>query len=151
MIQMRIPTTKIRDVIGSGGVVIKKIQSQTGCKINISDDGNLEIAAPGAKAGAMAKQMIEDITSEPEPNKIYKGKVKSIQPFGAFVEILPGRDGLIHISEITDRRLEKVEEVLHIGDEVEVLCLGVDPKGKVKLSMKALLVQKTEGTQPSVE
>jgi len=138
MLQMRIPTTKIRDVIGSGGAVIKKIQSQTGCKVNISDDGNLEIAAPSAKAGSMAKQMIEEITSEPEPNKVYKGKVKSIQPFGAFVEILPGRDGLIHISEITDHRLEKVEDALHIGDEVTVLCLGVDPKGKVKLSMKAL-------------
>jgi len=143
MIQMRIPTTKIRDVIGSGGAVIKKIQSQTGCKINIDDSGNLDIAAPSAKAGAMAKQMVEDITSEPEPNKIYKGKVKSIQPFGAFVEILPGRDGLIHISEISEQRLEKVEDALHIGDEVTVLCLGVDPKGKVKLSMKALLQKKT--------
>jgi polyribonucleotide nucleotidyltransferase len=151
MIQMRIPTTKIRDVIGSGGAVIKKIQSQTGCKININDDGSLEIAAPGAKAGAMAKQMIEEITSEPEPNKIYKGKVKSIQPFGAFVEILPGRDGLIHISEITDHRLEKVEDALHIGDEVTVLCLGVDPKGKVKLSMKALLPHRTESAPPPVE
>ncbi len=141
MLQMRIPTTKIRDVIGSGGAVIKKIQSQTGCKVNISDDGNLEIAAPSAKAGSMAKQMIEEITSEPEPNKIYKGKVKSIQPFGAFVEILPGRDGLIHISEIADHRLEKVEDALHIGDEVTVLCLGIDPKGKVKLSIKALQQQ----------
>jgi len=94
--------------------------------------------APSAKADSMAKQMIEEITSEPEPNKVYKGKVKSIQPFGAFVEILPGRDGLIHISEITDHRLEKVEDALHIGDEVTVLCLGVDPKGKVKLSIKAL-------------
>ena len=151
MIQMRIPTTKIRDVIGSGGAVIKKIQAQTGCKINISDDGSLEIASPGAKAGAMAKQMIEDITSEPEPNRIYKGKVKSIQPFGAFVEILPGRDGLIHISEITDHRLDKVEDALHIGDEVTVLCLGVDPKGKVKLSMRALLPHKTEATAPAAE
>jgi len=150
MIQMRIQTTKIRDVIGSGGAVIKKIQSQTGCKINISDDGNLEIAAPGAKAGSMAKQMIEEITSEPEPNKIYKGKVKSIQPFGAFVEILPGRDGLIHISEISDQRLEKVEDSgLHIGDEVTVLCLGVDPKGKVKLSIKALKQRQLAENQPA--
>ncbi|MCL2101213.1 MAG: polyribonucleotide nucleotidyltransferase [Fibromonadales bacterium] len=150
MIQMRVPTNKIRDVIGSGGAVIKKIQSQTGCKINISDDGSLEIAAPGAKAGSMAKQMIEEITSEPEPNKIYKGKVKSIQPFGAFVEILPGRDGLIHISEISEQRLEKVEDVLRLGDEVTVLCLGVDPKGKVKLSMKALL-QKPAVDEPVAE
>ncbi|MDR2581703.1 MAG: polyribonucleotide nucleotidyltransferase [Fibromonadaceae bacterium] len=151
MIQMRVPTTKIRDVIGSGGAVIKKIQAQTGCKVNISDDGSLEIAAPGSRAGAMAKQMIEEITSEPEPNKIYKGKVKSIQPFGAFVEILPGRDGLLHISEITEHRLEKVEDALSLGDEVTVLCLGVDPKGKVKLSMKALLQKNGENGTAAAE
>ncbi|GHV14069.1 polyribonucleotide nucleotidyltransferase [Fibrobacterales bacterium] len=150
MLQMKIPTTKIRDVIGSGGAVIKKLQADTGCKININDDGVLEIAAPSAKAGALAKARVEEIVSEPEPNKIYKGKVKSIQPFGAFVEILPGRDGLIHISEITDRRLERVEEVLHIGDEVTVLCLGVDPKGKVKLSIKALQNGAGAGEQPAV-
>jgi len=86
---------------------------------------------------------------EPESGKIYKGKVKSIQPFGAFVEILPGRDGLIHISEISDHRLEKVEDALHIGDEVIVLCLGVDPKGKVKLSIKALNTQQFQQPQPT--
>ncbi len=86
--------------------------------------------------------MIEELTAEPEPGRKYKGKVKTIQPFGAFVEILPGRDGLVHISELADHRVEKVEDVVHVGDEVEVLCLGVDPKGKVKLSIKALLPPK---------
>ena len=82
--------------------------------------------------------MIEELTAEPEPGRIYKGKVKTIQPFGAFVEILPGRDGLVHISELADYRVEKVEDIVHVGDEVTVLCLGIDPKGKVKLSIKAL-------------
>jgi polyribonucleotide nucleotidyltransferase len=86
----------------------------------------------------MARRMIEEITSEAEPGRVYKGKVKDIKPFGAFVEILPGKDGLVHISEIADQRVERVEDVLHVGDEVSVLCLGVDPKGKVKLSIKAL-------------
>ena len=142
MIKMRIPTNKIRDVIGSGGSVIKGMQSQTGCTINIDDDGNIDIAAPSGKAAAVCRRMIEELTAEPEPGRKYKGKVKTIQPFGAFVEILPGRDGLVHISELADHRVEKVEDVVHVGDEVEVLCLGVDPKGKVKLSMKALLPPK---------
>ena len=142
MIKMRIPTNKIRDVIGSGGSVIKGMQSQTGCTINIDDDGNIDIAAPSGKAAAVCRRMIEELTAEPEPGRKYKGKVKTIQPFGAFVEILPGRDGLVHISELADHRVEKVEDVVHVGDEVEVLCLGVDPKGKVKLSIKALLPPK---------
>ena len=138
MIKMRIPTNKIRDVIGSGGSVIKGMQSQTGCTINIDDDGNIDIAAPSGKAAAVCRRMIEELTAEPEPGRKYKGKVKTIQPFGAFVEILPGRDGLVHISELADHRVDKVEDVVHVGDEVEVLCLGVDPKGKVKLSMMPL-------------
>ena len=142
MLKMRIPTTKIRDVIGSGGSVIKGMQAQTGCTINIDDNGNIDIAAPTGKAGEVCRRMIEELTAEPEPGRKYKGKVKTIQPFGAFVEILPGRDGLVHISELADHRVEKVEDVVHVGDEVEVLCLGVDPKGKVKLSMKALLPPK---------
>lgn len=138
MLKMRIPTTKIRDVIGSGGSVIKGMQAQTGCQINIDESGMIDIAAPNAKAGAVCRRMIEELTAEPEPGRIYKGKVKTIQPFGAFVEILPGRDGLVHISELADYRVEKVEDVVNVGDEVTVLCMGVDPKGKVKLSIKAL-------------
>ena len=141
MLKMRIPTTKIRDVIGSGGSVIKGMQAKTGCQINVDESGNIEIAAPNANMGAACRRMIEELTAEPEPGRIYKGRVKTIQPFGAFVEILPGRDGLVHISELTDHRVDRVEDVVHVGDEVTVLCLGVDPKGKVKLSMKALLEQ----------
>ncbi|MFA6341750.1 MAG: polyribonucleotide nucleotidyltransferase [Fibrobacteraceae bacterium] len=138
MIKMRIPTNKIRDVIGSGGAVIKGMQSQTGCQINIDDSGNIDIAAPSAKVGAVCRRMIEELTAEPEPGRIYKGKVKTIQPFGAFVEILPGRDGLVHISELADHRVDRVEDVVQVGSEVTVMCLGVDPKGKIKLSIKAL-------------
>lgn len=138
MVKMRIPTSKIRDIIGPGGSVIKGIQAQTGCQISVDDDGRIEIAAPSGKAGEAVRRMIEEITSEAEPGRIYKGKVKTIQPFGAFVEILPGRDGLVHISELADHRVERVEDVLHVGDEISVMCLGVDPKGKIKLSIKAL-------------
>lgn len=138
MLKMRIPTSKIRDIIGPGGSVIKGMQAATGCQVNVSDDGSIEIAAPNGKAGDAVRRMIEEITSEAEPGRIYKGKVKTIQPFGAFVEILPGRDGLVHISELADHRVERVEDVLHIGDEISVMCLGVDPKGKIKLSIKAL-------------
>ena len=148
MLKMRIPTAKIRDVIGSGGSVIKGMQAQTGCTINIDDNGNIDIAAPTGKAGEVCRRMIEELTAEPEPGRRYKGKVKTIQPFGAFVEILPGRDGLVHISELADRRVDKVEDVVHVGDEVEVLCLGVDPKGKVKLSIKALLPPKPAAPAP---
>lgn len=139
MMKMHIPTNKIRDVIGSGGSVIKGMQAQTGCQINIDDSGIIEIAAPNGKVGDICRRMIEELTAEPEPGRIYKGKVKTIQPFGAFVEILPGRDGLVHISELADHRVERVEDIVQIGSEVSVMCLGVDPKGKVKLSMKALL------------
>ena len=139
MLKMHIPTNKIREVIGSGGSVIKGMQAQTGCQISIDDSGSIEIAAPNGKAGDVCRRMIEELTAEPEPGRIYKGKVKTIQPFGAFVEILPGRDGLVHISELADHRVERVEDIVQVGSEVSVMCLGVDPKGKVKLSMKALL------------
>ncbi len=151
MIKMKVPTNKIRDVIGSGGSVIKGMQAQTGCTINIDDNGNVDIAAPSGKAAAVCRRMIEELTAEPEAGRKYKGKVKTIQPFGAFVEILPGRDGLVHISELADHRVDKVEDVVHVGDEVEVLCLGVDPKGKVKLSMKALLPPKPAEAAPAAE
>ena len=105
MLKMHIPTNKIREVIGSGGSVIKGMQAQTGCQISIDDSGLVEIAAPTGKAGDVCRRMIEELTAEPEPGRIYKGKVKTIQPFGAFVEILPGRDGLVHISELADHRV----------------------------------------------
>jgi polyribonucleotide nucleotidyltransferase len=133
-----IPSGKIRDVIGPGGSVIRGIQAATGAKIDINDNGAVQISAPGRKAGNLAMKMVKEIVAEAEPGKVYKGKVKSIVQFGAFVEILPGKDGLVHISELANRKVERVEDVLALGDEIDVLCLGVDPKGKIKLSIKAL-------------
>jgi len=138
MMQMRVPTGKIRDVIGPGGSIIKGIQAQTGATINISDDGRVDIAAPNGRIGDLARRMVEEIVAEAEVGRIYKGKVKSIVAFGAFVEILPGKDGLVHVSELADHRVDKVEDVLQLGDEISVKCIGIDPKGKVKLSIKAL-------------
>lgn len=138
LLTMRVPTGKIREVIGPGGSVIKGIQAQTGATININDDGAVTIAAANGRVGELARRMVEEIVAEAEVGRVYKGKVKSIVAFGAFVEILPGKDGLVHVSELADHRVEKVEEVLKLGDEVMVKCIGVDPKGKVKLSIKAL-------------
>jgi polyribonucleotide nucleotidyltransferase len=139
VLQMKINSSKIRDVIGPGGANIKHIQSSTATDVNISDDGRVEIYAPSRKAGEVAKKMISEIVAEIEPGKVYNGKVKSIVAFGAFVEVLPGKEGLVHISEIAKERIDKVEDVLSLGDEIKVKCIGVDPRGKVKLSMKALL------------
>ena len=139
IITFRISPARIKDVIGPGGSVIRGIQANTGVTINVVDDGTVTIAAPNQKAGQVARGMVEELVAEAEVGKVYKGKVKSIVQFGAFVEILPGKDGLVHISEMSDHRVEKVEDVLNLGDEVEVKCIGIDPRGKIKLSMKALL------------
>ncbi|NLB63917.1 MAG: polyribonucleotide nucleotidyltransferase [Fibrobacter sp.] len=136
MLRTKIATSKIRDVIGPGGAVIKGIQAQTGATLNVQDDGSVDITAPNALSGEIAMKMVEDLVAEAEVGRIYKGKVKSIVHFGAFVEILPGRDGLVHISELSEERVEKVEDILNIGDEIMVKCIGVDPKGKIKLSLR---------------
>jgi len=137
--KMRIPVDKIGAVIGPGGKNIKRITESTGAKIDIEEDGTVLIASANADKLDQAKAEIDMITAEPEVNKIYKGKVVSIQPFGAFVEILPGKDGLLHISEIEKHRINKVEDVLKLGDIVEVKCVEIDNNGKVRLSRKALL------------
>lgn len=137
--KMRIPVDKIGALIGPGGKNIKHITETTETKIDIAEDGTVTIAAANADRLDMAKAEIDMMTAEAEVNKIYKGKVVSIQPFGAFVEILPGKDGLLHISEIEKHRINKVEDVLHLGDIVEVKCVEIDNNGKVRLSRKALL------------
>lgn len=137
--KMRIPVDKIGALIGPGGKNIKRITETTETKIDIAEDGTVTIAAANADRLDMAKAEIDMMTAEAEVNKIYKGKVVSIQPFGAFVEILPGKDGLLHISEIEKHRINKVEDVLHLGDIVEVKCVEIDNNGKVRLSRKALL------------
>lgn len=137
--KMRIPVDKIGALIGPGGKNIKRITEATEAKIDIEEDGTVTIAAANSDRLDQAKAEIEMMTAEAEVNKIYKGKVVSIQPFGAFVEILPGKDGLLHISEIEKHRINKVEDVLHLGDIVEVKCVEIDNNGKVRLSRKALL------------
>ncbi len=139
IVQIKIDVDKIREIIGPGGKMIRHIQEVSGAKIDIEDDGTVCIAAVDKEAGDKALEMIERIIEEPELNKVYRGIVKSIVPFGAFVEILPGKDGLLHISELDRRRVEKVEDVVRLGEEVEVKVIGIDREGKVRLSRKVLL------------
>jgi polyribonucleotide nucleotidyltransferase len=133
---MRINPEKIKDVIGTGGKVIRSIIEQTGAKIDIEDDGTINIASSDESAANKAKEIIKGIVQEAEVGKIYMGKVRKIMDFGAFVEIFPGTDGLLHISQITERRLEKVTDELKEGDEVVVKVLEIDRQGKIRLSRK---------------
>jgi len=130
---------KIREVIGTGGKVIRDIQDTTGATIFIDDDGTVQVAAASKASGDAALRRIKGIVAEPELNAIYEGTVKTIVEFGAFVEYLPGKDGLLHISELEHGRVNKVEDVLQLGDKVKVKLIGFDRMGKVKLSRKALL------------
>jgi polyribonucleotide nucleotidyltransferase len=133
-----IPKDKIREVIGTGGKVIREITEKTGCKIDIEDDGTIKVAATEASAAEAAIKWIKSITSEPEVGVIYEGKVVKIAEFGAFVNFFGARDGLVHISELAPRRVAKVGEVVREGEEVKVKVLGIDERGKVRLSMKAV-------------
>lgn len=133
IINMAIPVDKIREVIGSGGKVIQGIVADTGAKIDIEEDGRIYIAAVDTKAGELAKKMIEDIIKEPEVGEIYDGKVVKIMDFGAFVEILPGTDGLVHISKLAKGRVEKVTDVVHEGDMIKVEVIEIQPNGKINL------------------
>ena len=139
VITMNINPDKIRDVIGPGGKVIKKIVEETGVKIDIEDDGRVMIMSSDAEASAKAVKAIEDIVAEVEVGRTYMGKVVRITDFGAFVEVLPGKDGLVHISQLALERVKKVEDVVKIGDEIMVKCIEIDEKGRVNLSRKVLL------------
>ena len=136
MIKMTINPDKIREVIGSGGKVIQKICADTGCKIDIEDSGNIYIASADIEACRAARQTIENIVFEPEVGKLYYGQVVRIIPIGAFVELAPGKDGLVHISKLENHRVEKVEDVLNIGDMTWVKVMEIDEKGRVNLSRK---------------
>jgi polyribonucleotide nucleotidyltransferase len=138
IIMMRIDPEKIRDVIGKGGSVIRAITEETGATIDIDNDGTVKIASVQAAAGREAKQRIELITADVEVGRIYEGKVARLMDFGAFVTILPGRDGLVHISQISDERVERVGDKLNEGDVVRVKVLEVDRQGRVRLSMRGL-------------
>jgi polyribonucleotide nucleotidyltransferase len=143
---IQIPVDKIREIIGPGGKIVKRIQEESGAKIEIEDDGTVRVIAVNTEAAEIALGRIREITAEPEVGKVYEGEVRSILAFGAFVQIMPGRDGLLHISEIAHRRLERVEDELQVGDIVKVKVLEVQPDGKVRLSRKVLL-EKPEGYQ----
>ena len=139
MISMKIPVDKIREVIGSGGKTIQKICADTGAKIDIDDDGSVFISAVDSAAAFAAKKMVDDICFVPEVGKLYYGKVVRILPIGAFVEIAPGHDGMVHISKLDTRRVEKVEDVLKLGDMTWVKFMGFDEKGRANFSRKDAL------------
>ena len=145
IITIMIPVDKIRDVIGPGGKVIRGIVADSGAKIDVSDDGRVEIASADEAAAQKALSIISKIVEVPEVGKVYLGKVVKIMDFGAFVQILPGTDGLLHISQIAEHRLKKVEEVLSEGDEVMVKVIDIDKNGKIRLSRKEVL--EPEGKQ----
>ncbi|MBI2375628.1 MAG: polyribonucleotide nucleotidyltransferase [Deltaproteobacteria bacterium] len=139
--KLKIKVEKIKDVIGPGGKVIKDIIAKTGVSMDVDDDGTVSIASSDASAVERALRLIKDITREPEVDKIYLGTVRKVAEFGAFVEIFPGTDGLLHISELADRKVATVEEVVREGDEVIVKVLSIDRNGKIRLSRKAAIGQ----------
>ena len=138
LITMKIHPDKIREVIGKGGTTIRSITEETGATIDISDDGTVVIASVNREAGDAAKKRIEQIVSDVEPGRIYEGKVAKLMDFGAFVTIMPGKDGLVHVSQISNERVEKVSDKLKEGDIVKVKVLEVDKQGRIRLSMKAI-------------
>ncbi|MDV7210562.1 polyribonucleotide nucleotidyltransferase [Azotobacter beijerinckii] len=145
MLAMKIDQDKIRDVIGKGGATIRAICEETKASIDIEDDGSIKIFGETKEAAEAAKQRVLGITAEAEIGKIYVGKVERIVDFGAFVNILPGKDGLVHISQISDQRIEKVTDVLKEGQEVKVLVLDVDNRGRIKLSIKDVAAAEASG------
>jgi len=146
---INIPKDKIREVIGSGGKVIREICEVTGAKIDIEDDGTIKVAAVDAKASEAAINWIKGIVAEPEVGVVYEGKVVKLMDFGAFVNFLGTRDGLVHISELSSQRVKQVSDVVNVGDVVKVKCIGMDDRGKVKLSMKSIDQQTGEEISPS--
>ncbi len=144
MIQMKINPDKIREVIGSGGKVIQKITADTGCKIDIEDDGSIFIASEDIEACRTARQTIENIVFEPEVGALYYGKVVRIIPIGAFIELAPGKDGMCHIKDLEYKRTEKVEDVLNVGDMTWVKVTEIDDRGRVNLSRKEALKERGE-------
>ncbi|MCL4123610.1 UNVERIFIED_CONTAM: hypothetical protein GTU68_016187 [Idotea baltica] len=148
---MKISSDKIKDVIGKGGAVIRALCEETGTTIEIEDDGTIKIAATEGAAAQEAIRRIEEITAEVEVGRIYQGKVARLADFGAFVTILPGKDGLVHISQIADKRVEKVSDYLTEGQEVPVKVLEIDRQGRVRLSMKEAVETPAEGEAPAAE
>jgi polyribonucleotide nucleotidyltransferase len=141
---LKINPEKIKDVIGKGGAVIRALTEETGTTIEIEDDGTIKIAATEGAAAKEAIRRIEEITAEVEVGRIYTGKVARLADFGAFVTVLPGKDGLVHISQIAEKRVEKVSDYLTEGQEVQVKVLEIDRQGRVRLSMKEAVEKPAE-------
>src|SRR4029077_8808925 len=141
---IKINPEKIGALIGPGGKNIKSLVEESGCEINIEDDGTVNIFSVSPEGMKIAKDAITGMTAEPEIGKIYRGKVVTIKEFGAFVEFLPGKDGLVHISELANFRVKQTEDIVKMGDEIWVKCLGVDEKGRVKLSRRAAMAERDQ-------
>ena len=139
IITIKIPVDKIRDVIGPGGKMIRSIIERTGVKIDVEDNGTVNVASADGESAMKAIGIIQELTATPELNKTYMGKVQRITDFGAFVEIMPGTDGLLHVSEIANHRVKDVRDELKEGQQVLVKVINIDPTGKIRLSRKALL------------
>jgi polyribonucleotide nucleotidyltransferase len=148
---IQINPDKIRDVIGPGGKVIRKIIEETGVEIDVEDDGRVYIASVNQDGARRAIDWIKGLTDEVEVGRVYRGKVVRIMPFGAFVEVLPNQDGLVHISQLTDHRVDKVEDVVNLGDEIVVKAVEIDDKGRLNLSRKAALDELSERGEPIEE
>ena len=144
IVTIRIPVDKIRDVIGPGGKMIRSIIERTGVKIDVEDDGRVNVASADGESAQKAISIIQELTATPELNKSYLGKIQRITDFGAFVEIMPGTDGLLHVSEIANHRVKDVRDELKEGEQILVKVINIDPTGKIRLSRKALL-QPEEG------
>jgi polyribonucleotide nucleotidyltransferase len=146
IVTIRIPVDKIRDVIGPGGKMIRSIIERTGVKIDVEDDGRVNVASADGPAAQKAISIIQELTATPELNKTYLGKVQRITDFGAFVEIMPGTDGLLHVSEIANHRVKDVRDELKEGEQILVKVINIDPTGKIRLSRKALLADEAAKT-----
>ena len=143
LLSLKINPEKIRDVIGKGGATIRALCEETGCQINVEDDGVVTIASNDTAQAEIAKKRIEEITAELELGQIYEGKVLKLLDFGAIVSLLPGKDGLLHISQIANERVHQVSDYLSEGQTVRVKVIGFDDRGRVRLSMKALLAEES--------
>ncbi len=141
IVRIMINPDKIREIIGPGGKTIRRICSETGATVDVEDDGEVRIASVDGESGALALKMVEEIVADAEIGATYTGRVRRVEPFGAFVEILPGKDGLVHLSELARERVEQVEDVVQEGDMLTVKVIDVDPQGKIRLSRKAVLAE----------
>ena len=138
---LMIPKDKIRDVIGPGGKTIRSITEETGCQVEIDDEGRVTVASPDGTAADRAIEMIERLTEVPEVGKTYTGQVRRVEPYGCFVEIMPGTDGLVHISELAPYRVEDIEDEVREGDEMTVKVIEIDNSGRVRLSRKQVIME----------